>query len=77
MAILVHPVHSPNEVSFEVFSFQMQLSTDINLLGNFTGVLFTHIQMFTSHKSIKKGKTFYDAIVSEHKRKDDEKRRIT
>ena len=55
----------------------MQQSTDLNLVGNFVSALLTQVQMFSKHESIRKGQVFYDEILNEHKRKEDEKRYIT
>ena len=36
-----HPRQNPGEASYEVLGFQAQQTTDLNLLGNFAGLLVT------------------------------------
>ena len=75
--MLVHPRKNPNEASYEIFGFQMQQSTDFNLLGNFSGMLLGQLQSLASHEAIRRGQLIYDDILREYKRKEDEKRSIT
>ena len=77
LAMLIHPRQNPEEASYEIFGFQMQQSTDLNLVGNFFSALLTQVQMFTKHESIRKGQVFYNEIFTEYKQKEDEKRYIT
>ena len=72
-----HPRQNPGEASYEVFGFQAQQSTDLNLLGNFAGLLVTQAQFFAQNETLRRGQACYDEIFAEYRRKEEEKRIIT
>ena len=49
----------------------------MNLLGNFASALQGQLLMLRANEYVNRGHAFYEELVHEHKKKEDEKRFIT